>query len=90
VRLFSTALLVTLCLALGGSVLASQDKPAQQAAAKPLTNSDVLDMLKAGLSQEIVIAKIKASSCEFDTAPTTLKELKAASVPDPGQFSERI
>ena len=29
---------------------------------KPLTNQDVVDMLKAGLSQEIVIAKINAST----------------------------
>ncbi|HTX14761.1 MAG TPA: hypothetical protein VMD77_05650 [Candidatus Baltobacteraceae bacterium] len=64
---------------------ASQDTKTPQAPqeiAKPLTNADVLDMLKAGLSQEIVIAKIKASSCEFDTAPAALKELKAANIPD--------
>lgn len=47
-----------------------------------LVNVDILEMLKAGLSQEIVIAKIKASACEFDTSPATLKALKTASVPD--------
>jgi hypothetical protein len=48
----------------------------------PLTNSQVVDMLKAGLAAEIVVAKIKASQCQFDTSPTGLKQLKDASVPD--------
>jgi membrane-associated protease RseP (regulator of RpoE activity) len=47
-----------------------------------LTNGDVVGMLKAGLSTDIIIAKIKATSCSFETNPTTLKELKDAGVPD--------
>ena len=47
-----------------------------------LINADVLDMLKAGLSQEIVIAKIHSSACEFDTTPAALEALKAANTPD--------
>ncbi len=47
-----------------------------------LTNQDVLDMLKAGLTSEIVIAKIKASTCSFDTSAVTLEALKEAGVPD--------
>ena len=39
-------------------------------------------MLSAGLSQEIVIAKIAASACEFDTSPAALKVLKTTNVPD--------
>jgi hypothetical protein len=39
-------------------------------------------MLGAGLTAEIVIAKIKSSKCDFDTSPDALKGLKAASVPD--------
>jgi len=53
-----------------------------QSGSKPLTNKDVLDMLDVGLSPEIVVAKIKTSSCIFDTTPTTLKELKTKGVPD--------
>src|SRR6266851_3356104 len=48
----------------------------------PLTNSDVVGMVKAGIGAEIVIAKIKTASCSFDTSPTALKELKVAGVPD--------
>ena len=43
---------------------------------KPLTNADILDMLNSGVSQDIVIAKIKKSACEFDTSPEALKALK--------------
>jgi hypothetical protein len=39
-------------------------------------------MLKSGLSQEVVIAKIKASESKFDTSPAALQELKSANVPD--------
>jgi membrane-associated protease RseP (regulator of RpoE activity) len=47
-----------------------------------LTNGDVVGMVKAGLSTDIIIAKIKATPCSFETNPTTLKELKDAGVPD--------
>ena len=41
-----------------------------------LTNQEVVEMLKAGLSAEGVISKIKASRCNFDTDPSILAELK--------------
>jgi hypothetical protein len=81
-RLFYTVLLVALCLVFSGSVPASQDTQTPEGVAKPLTNANVLDMLDNDLSQEIVIAKIAASACEFDTSPAALKVLKATNVPD--------
>jgi hypothetical protein len=45
-----------------------------------LTNQDILDILKMGLTQEVVIAKIKGSSSNFDTSAKGLQELKAAGV----------
>jgi SH3-like domain-containing protein len=81
-RLSHAMLAVGFCIVLSGSMLASQDAQIPKSNAKPLTNGDVVDMLKAGLSQEIVIAKINASVCEFDTSPTTLKDLKTANIPD--------
>lgn len=53
-----------------------------QTAAAPLTNRDVLEMLKAGLTADVVVAKIKSATASFDTSPTALAELKAANVPD--------
>ncbi len=58
--------------------------PAQtsRTSAAPLTNQDVLDMLAAGLSHEVVLAKIRSSPSTFDTSPAALRELGAANVPD--------
>jgi hypothetical protein len=64
--------------------LADQNGP-QTTAAKTqttLTNSDVVAMVNAGIGAEIIVAKIKTSSCSFDTSPAALKQLKDASVPD--------
>ena len=47
-----------------------------------LTNKDVLEMLRAGLATEIIVAKIRSSPSKFDTSATTLAELKEAKVPD--------
>lgn len=53
-----------------------------QAQAAAMSNADVLNMLRMGLSPGIVVAKIKSSACNFDTSPATLQQLKAARVPD--------
>ena len=81
-RLFYTGLLGAFCLVFSASVPASQHTQTPQGTVKPLTNANVLDMLNDDLSQEIVIAKIVASACEFDTSPAALKALKATNVPD--------
>jgi len=49
---------------------------------KPLKNQDIFSLMKAGLSSEIVVAKIKSSTCDFDTSPAALAELKSTSIPD--------
>ena len=55
--------------------------PAPSAPAQ-LTNKDVLDLHKAGLPEQVLVAKIKSSPTNFDTAPSQLKELKAAGLAD--------
>jgi len=81
VRLFYTVLIVVL----SRTTLASQDTQTPKVGAKSLTNADVLDMLSAGLSQEIVIAKIAASTCEFDTSPGV--NVMSSTLPDVEGFS---
>ena len=49
---------------------------------KPLTNAQVVEMVKANLSTEVIIAKIQVSRCHFDTNPSVLDELKYRGVPD--------
>jgi hypothetical protein len=72
-----TGLLLTLCVFF--SAVCAQGSQLDAAA---LTNKDVLEMLKAELSQEVVIAKIKSSNCRFDTSPDALKALKTSNVPN--------
>jgi hypothetical protein len=51
--------------------------------ATTLTNKDVLDLVKAEMPSEVIVAKIQSSPCDFDTSPGALKSLKAAGVPGP-------
>jgi hypothetical protein len=48
----------------------------------PLTNKDVIELLKMGLSPDVIVAKIKNSSSNFDTSPAALQELKTANAPE--------
>jgi hypothetical protein len=50
--------------------------------ARPLTNEDVLGMVESKIAPEVVVEKIKASPCDFDTSPAALGRLKEAGVPD--------
>jgi len=43
-----------------------------------MTNDDVLELVKAGISSDIIVAKIKSAECHFETSPATLKSLKQA------------
>jgi hypothetical protein len=55
---------------------------------KRFTNQDIIEMAKLGLSDEVIIAKIRqayetgADAVSFDTSVGGLRSLKAASVPD--------
>ena len=53
-----------------------------QDAVTPLSNRDVLEMFKANIAADVIIAKIKASACDFDTTPAALQQLKTDGVPD--------
>lgn len=43
-----------------------------------LSNKDVLIMKNAGLSDEVIMEKVRDSKCNFDTVPQVLADLKAA------------
>jgi hypothetical protein len=50
---------------------------------RPLTNQDVLDLLKAEMSPKLIIAKVERShGSTFDTSPEAMKKLKCAGVPE--------
>jgi curli biogenesis system outer membrane secretion channel CsgG len=47
-----------------------------------LTNTDVIQMTKGKLGEPVILAKIGATKCKFDTSTKGLLELKAAGVSD--------
>lgn len=55
---------------------------------KTLRNQDIISMVQLGLSEDVIIAKVRAASAagaeatNFDTSVDGLKALKAANVPD--------
>ena len=57
-------------------------RTATKAAPPKLTNADVVSMVALDISTSIIVAKIAASDCAFDTSPEGLRQLKAANVPD--------
>lgn len=67
-------------LAIVFSAAAAEITTAQ--ARQPLTNDDVVMLVKAGLAAAIVVAKIESSDCRFDTSTDALVKLRAADVPD--------
>lgn len=57
--------------------------PAAQELAKRLSNQDIIDMAGLGLSDDVIIAKIRAAQdAKFDTSTEALKALKEAKVSD--------
>jgi hypothetical protein len=65
----------------GASIAAAKSIQQSQSAAAPLSNQDVMAMLKGNLGIDLIIAKIRASDCNFDTSVDTLKRLQADEVP---------
>ncbi|HVS89756.1 MAG TPA: hypothetical protein VHF01_16235 [Candidatus Acidoferrum sp.] len=59
-------------------------QPASASLAKPeaLTNSDVMKMVEAKLGDDLIISKIQASACSFDTSTDTILKLKSQGVSD--------
>lgn len=85
-RSISMAALFAFSLCVLGAQLASgQDNSSFH---KRFTNQDVIDMVKLGLSDDVIITKIRAASAadpdavKLDTSIDALKALKAADVPD--------
>jgi len=72
-------LAMTLIVCLASNSTAQESNPNTEAR---LTNSQVVELVKAGIGAETIIEKIKRSRCNFDTNPSQLAELKYKGVPD--------
>jgi len=81
---------VCCAIAILAIVLVSGSLRAQDASgmSKRFTNHDVISLVQSGISEDVIIAKIREmsasgpSSVSFDTSTDGLKSLKAANVPD--------
>jgi hypothetical protein len=58
-----------------------QTRQVQKDEKKPLTNADVISMVKAGLAESTIILSIQHSSTVFDTSPQALISLQSQGVP---------
>jgi hypothetical protein len=82
-RKLASAILLTIFMF--ASCMWSQEKPT---VAKRFTNQDIISMVQIGLSDDVIVTKIRAlsaggpDSLSFDTSPEGLKTLKAANVSD--------
>ena len=80
--IFRRSLFLLVIIALMGFNSPSLLGQAADSTKSALNNQDVMEMVKTGLSPEIILAKIKAGPCNFETSPAALKELKSSGVPD--------
>lgn len=74
-RVALIALVLATCLAISTHCVAEE--------AKPLTNQDVVAMVKAGLPESTILLSIKNSQTDFTRAPADLIALKEAGVSQP-------
>ena len=58
----------------------AQDSPAPPNEGKPLTNADVVSMVKAGLAESTILLSIQHGSTAFDTSPQALISLQREGV----------
>jgi hypothetical protein len=65
--------ITTLCLLAGTGLVVAQTT---------LTNDSVIKMVKAGLSDDVIISTMKAQSAQYSTDPDALIALKTAGVDD--------
>ena len=79
-----TGIIFVLILVATFPALAQDNLAPDQVAADhaSLSNTDIVEMVKADLSEEVVLAKIRVCGCQFDTSTAALTRLKASGVPD--------
>ena len=63
-------------------VLAANNCPAQTLKAEILTNRSIIEVIKAGLGNDIILSKINSSTCRFDVSTPALIDLKKQGVPE--------
>lgn len=75
--LAALALATTMALPAGAA-------PREEAEPRPevMTNADVVALIRAGLSEEVILSKIAVSASEFDISTDALLDLKRQAIPE--------
>ncbi|MCU1289773.1 MAG: hypothetical protein JWN60_2002, partial [Acidobacteria bacterium] len=87
-RFLSLCLTFVLLQSAFSFVLLPLNLSAQQAAAlavssdETITNNTIIEMTKSGVSESVIIEKIKTTKGSFDTTAASLQELKKSGVSD--------
>ena len=75
--------LLVSCILLASFLLASfPGIYAQQTKREILTNTKIIELVRLGLGEEVIIEKIRQSECQCDTSTAALAKLKTAKVSD--------
>lgn len=74
-------IVVVLLFTISAETLGQISKP-QPRSTRILTNRDVLSMAHKGMRSDLIIATILTTSCNFDTFPPVLDDLKRRGVPE--------
>ena len=80
---FSVFILLLSAAAMAQSAPADPLPAATAAAPKALTNATILDMVKGGFSEDLLIKAIRHMETSFDLSPQALLEMKNAGVSEP-------
>jgi hypothetical protein len=88
VKLGTAITIFLAAVTLGAKPLEAQTALAQSGSQSPtapqtFTNDDVIKLVQAQLSESVILAKIKSSTCDFDTNTDALIKLKRAGVSEP-------
>ena len=75
---FFPATLIIFCLLIGGAIGVSGQQPAKQDG--PLTNAEVIKLVKAGFKEKTIVLIIAARIPNFDLSPDRMIQLKRAGV----------
>lgn len=78
-RCFVSCLFLALSLP---SALAQTRTPSATPKREVLTNASIIELTQLGLSEVVIVEKVRQSESNFDTSVTGLKQLKAARVSD--------
>jgi hypothetical protein len=70
-----TAVCLTLLIAISATLVAQETQ-------RPLTNADVSNMTKSGMSEQTIMLAIQKGPAKFDTTPDALIALKKEGVSD--------